>query len=322
MKAPSMKSLKPLLSRALILALALWGASASALDILLTNDDGYQHPNIRALYRELKAAGHRVAISAPYGDQSARGGAFFYGVEVISGRDEDPGYPDSHYLKTRQSGLCLSEACAGKEVDIEISATPVMAALYGIERVLPKADLVISGPNVGHNLGWMNNHSGTFNAAALALRRGYPVLAVSADMKEKDLDGVAHRVRLLVERLDRARAPGAKLLPPGVGLNVNIPPTGSIRGYRLTGIGSWLPYDLVHTDDLGGLWPEQAGKAGVSFRPSPAAGPDQAKSEAVGVEQGFVTLSPFNGLPGVPEPSRDGALERWLAHLIDSLPAQ
>ena len=317
-----MKRFKPGLRAALILALALWGASASALDILLTNDDGYQHPNIRALYKELKAAGHRVAISAPYADQSARGGAFFYGVEVLSGRDEDPGYPDSHYLKTRQSGLCQSDACAGKQVDIEISGTPVMAALYGIERVLPKADLVISGPNVGYNLGWMNNHSGTFNAAALALRRGYPVLAVSADMKEKDLGEVARQVRRLVERLDRTRAPGAKLLPQGVGLNVNIPPTGSIKGYRLTEIGSWQPYDLVYTDDLGGLWPNLAGKSGVSFRSVPAAGPDEERSEAVGVEQGFVTISPFNGLPGTPEPSRVDELGRWLIRFFAGLSAQ
>lgn len=305
---------------AVALFVALWGLPAAALDILLTNDDGYQHPNIRALYKELRSAGHRVAISAPYSEQSARGGAFFYGVETIAGRDEDPDYPDSHYLKTREAGVCLSESCAGQKVDIEISATPVMAALYGVERVMPKADLVISGPNVGHNLGWMNNNSGTFNAAAFALGRGYPVIAVSADMKEKDLGQVAHQVRDLVERIEKLRVPGEKLLPTGTGLNVNIPLTDSIKGYRLTEIGAYLPYDIVYTDNLGRLWPALFGKAGVSFRSASAATPLDAQSEAVWIAKGFVTLSPFNGLPGTPATSRVDELGRWLTRFVAELP--
>ena len=64
----------------LLLALGCLAASpAFALNILLSNDDGYQHPNIRALYSALKAAGHAVKIAAPQSEQSARGGAFLYG---------------------------------------------------------------------------------------------------------------------------------------------------------------------------------------------------------------------------------------------------
>ena len=35
------------------------------LDILLTNDDGYQAAVIRALYQALRAGGHRVTMVAP-----------------------------------------------------------------------------------------------------------------------------------------------------------------------------------------------------------------------------------------------------------------
>jgi len=35
------------------------------LDILLTNDDGYQAAGIRALYQALRAGGHRVTMVAP-----------------------------------------------------------------------------------------------------------------------------------------------------------------------------------------------------------------------------------------------------------------
>ena len=43
---------------------SLIASKAFALNILLSNDDGYQHPNIRALYTALKAAGHTVKVAA------------------------------------------------------------------------------------------------------------------------------------------------------------------------------------------------------------------------------------------------------------------
>ncbi|NJA90128.1 stationary-phase survival protein [Rhodocyclus tenuis] len=292
---------------------------ANALDILLTNDDGYAHPNIRALYRELSKAGHRVAIAAPAGDQSARGGAFFYGEEVVAGRDDDPDYPASHYLKTRQGGSCLSDACRGQEVSVEISATPVMAALYGIERVLPHADLVISGPNAGHNLGRINNSSGTFNAATVALVRGYPAIAVSADWQEAAPAAAATEVVKLVALLEAMRSGDERLLPAGIGLNVNLPRSDRIKGWQLTSIGSWWPYEFSYVDDLGSLRPALAGKFGIGFRRASLPPADEANSEGVVVGQGLITVSPITGLPGTP-----GSLPRdehgdWLKRLADRL---
>jgi 5'-nucleotidase len=281
-------------------------SEAQALNILLTNDDGYQHRNIRALYTELKAAGHRVKISAPQADQSAKGGAFVYGTEVVTGQDSDPAYPDSHFVKTFQSGRCVSESCQGRTVKLEISGTPVMAALYGIEKLMPDADLVISGPNIGNNLGFINHYSGTFNAALLALKRGIPALAVSADFKEPDPARVARLISDLVRLLETRRAAGEPLLPRGLGLNINLPPTPQIKGVRLAEIGVYLPFDVLYVDDLASLNPAQAGRFGIGFKPAapPAAG--DAESEAVWVAQGYVTVSPFTaGLgPGNAEPLR------------------
>ena len=83
---------------------SLIASKAFALNILLSNDDGYQHPNIRALYTALKAAGHNVKVAAPQSDQSARGGAFFFGREVSVGHDSDPAYPDSYFISTHEKG--------------------------------------------------------------------------------------------------------------------------------------------------------------------------------------------------------------------------
>ncbi|SDH04250.1 5'-nucleotidase [Pseudomonas flavescens] len=280
------------------LTLALGATPASALNILLSNDDGYDHPNLRAVYDTLKARGHTVKISAPYREQSARGGAFFYGREVRIGRDRNPVYPDSYYLTTWEDGRCESPACEGKDVRIEISGTPVMAVLLGLEKILPNPDLVIVGPNPGNNLGPLNTISGTFNAAATALHKGVPSIAVSVDLKEKDTARVAEIVARLVDTLERNRAPGAALLPPATGLNVNLPPVNAIAGIQLTRVGSKVPFDIVYTDDLAPLFKAQAGKPGISFAAATPPTEAQQEDEAVWLAKGYITISPFTGLPG------------------------
>ncbi|WP_437882317.1 5'/3'-nucleotidase SurE [Pseudomonas sp. LRF_L74] len=291
---------------------------AHALNILLSNDDGYSHPNLRALYLALKAEGHNVKVSAPYAEQSARGGAFFYGREVQIGHDSDPAYPDSYYLTTWEEGRCASVECAGQNVRIEISGTPVMAVLLGLDRILPDPDLVIVGPNPGNNLGSLNNISGTFNAAAIAVQRGVPALAVSVDLKEADSQRVAEWVARLVQALQRQRPAGEALLPKGLGLNVNLPPTATIKGVRLTRIGRSIPFQAVYTDDLGPLFKEQKGKPGISFAKAPAPGASEQEDEAPWLARGYLTISPFSGLPD--GPALPPKLDTLLRLPVDSTP--
>ena len=282
--------------RAWLLAFASLAASkAFALNILLSNDDGYQHPNIRALYTQLKAQGHTVKIAAPQSDQSARGGAFFFGREVTVGHDTDPAYPDSYYISTSDKGVCQSPECAGKEVQIEISGTPVMALLMGLDKVLPHPDLVIVGPNPGNNLGAINMASGTFNAASVALQSGIPALAVSTDLKEQDPQRAAQLVAKLVDTLDRHRQPDGALLPPGLGLNINLPKDAQIKGVKLTRVGSYVGFEARYTDDLKQF--NLPGKPGIGFQYSPAPTAAQQNDEAVWLNKGYLTISPFSGLP-------------------------
>lgn len=274
---------------------SVFACKAFALNILLTNDDGYQHPNIRALYTELKAQGHTVRIAAPQSDQSARGGAFFFGREVSVGRDSDPAYPDSYYISTHENGVCQSPECAGKAVQIEISGTPVMALLMGLKKVLPHPDLVIVGPNPGNNLGAINLASGTFNAASAAVQAGIPALAVSTDLKEQDPQRVARWVAKLVHALDRHRQPNGALLPAGLGLNINLPKEPQPKGVKLTRIGSYVGFEALYTDDLKRF--NLPGKPGIGFQYSPAATAAQQHDEAVWLNKGYLTISPFSGLP-------------------------
>ncbi|MFP3518301.1 5'/3'-nucleotidase SurE [Pseudomonas sp. SIMBA_077] len=289
----------------LVLAVGVIAASpAFALNILLSNDDGYQHPNIRALYSTLKAAGHTVRIAAPKSEQSARGGAFYYGREVSIGHDQDPAYPDSYFLSTHEQGPCISPTCAGQTVDIEISATPVMAVLMGLKKVMPDPDLVIVGPNPGNNVGAINLASGTFNAASAALQTGVPTLAVSTDLKDRDPQRTARLVLRLVQTLEQQRQPGGTLLPAGIGLNINVPAGTEIKGVRLTRIGRYVGFETEYTDDLNRFGPALVGKPGIGFARSAPASRAEQGDEAVWLAKGYLTISPFNGLLQSPAPSR------------------
>lgn len=58
---------------ALLPLAALLPASVSAVNILLTNDDGWAEINVRALYNVLTAAGDSVVLAAPAENESGTG---------------------------------------------------------------------------------------------------------------------------------------------------------------------------------------------------------------------------------------------------------
>ena len=55
------------------LSLWLYFSASKAVNIVLTNDDGWAEINIRALYNSLTVAGNSVLISAPAVDKSGSG---------------------------------------------------------------------------------------------------------------------------------------------------------------------------------------------------------------------------------------------------------
>ena len=141
---------------ALTAALALTTTPASALNILLSNDDGLTS-NVKALYDSLKAAGHDVLVSVPCSPQSGRGaGIVMYSSTVIQA--------DNDSQITKENGCHNGAAPIGAPAAGAFTkdgytngdwyythGTPVMATLYGLDIVgqsrwgkLP--DLVISGP--------------------------------------------------------------------------------------------------------------------------------------------------------------------------------
>ncbi|KXS94289.1 hypothetical protein AC578_6792 [Pseudocercospora eumusae] len=161
---------------ALVLLLLL-PATASAINIIQSNDDGWAEINIRELYSQLTNAGFSSIISAPADNESGTGSA------------------DTPPTPVGKNG-CEFLSCApnspptGKNESMPrwnyVNSYPVTSIRYGIETLSPKffggaglPDLAVTGFNVGTNLGIVTQFSGTVGAAVEAAKAGVPAIAFS-----------------------------------------------------------------------------------------------------------------------------------------------
>lgn len=160
--------------------------------ILVSNDDGYFSPGIEALARRLSALAE-VTVVAPERDRSGASNSL-----------------------TLDRPLSVRRAPNGF---FFVNGTPtdcVHLAVTGLLDFLP--DVVVSGINLGANMGDDTIYSGTVAAATEGFLLGIPSLAVSLASKEAHhLDSAAQVVQQLVERLQRAPFEQPVLL------NVNVP---------------------------------------------------------------------------------------------------
>lgn len=207
--------------RCVILLLAAGAAAvpATAMRIVLTNDDGFESRGTQALFTALKAAGHEVIMSAPYRDQSGTSAVF----GSLSGIPPTTARSPGGTIAAGTPGIGPTTLGADQYY---IDSTPVAAAIYGIE-VLARAkwgvapDLVIAGPNIGNNLGAVTPHSGTVGAVITVLNRGIPAIAVSGANADPTTTLMLADLTLLVVAAVQDR--GRVALPSGTGLNVNMP---------------------------------------------------------------------------------------------------
>lgn len=176
--------------------------------ILLSNDDGYDAPGLRAMIEALRPVGD-VYVAAPATEQSGKG----------------------HSILTTREPVFISERKQPNGVPwYAIEAPPATCVRLAVESLLPRRpDVVISGINRGENLGITVYLSGTLGAAREAAIVGIPAIAVSTDgNSEKDYATTAAYIRELLGQL-RAK----HMLKPGLFLNVNHP-AREAKGVRVT----------------------------------------------------------------------------------------
>ena len=176
--------------------------------ILLSNDDGYFAPGLAVLAAAL-AEMAEVIVVAP---ETNRSGA-------------------SNSL-TLDRPLSLRQAANGFYY---VNGTPtdcVHLAVTGMLDVLP--DMIVSGINLGANMGDDTVYSGTVAAATEGFLLGVPSIAVSLCSKTGANFETAARVAVEVVTMVRERAPQQPRL-----LNVNVPdvPYAALRGQRVTRLG-------------------------------------------------------------------------------------
>ena len=130
--------------------------------ILLTNDDGYQAPGLRALAAAL---------------------AGFADVSIVAPSQEQSGAAQS--LTLRRPIVCQKIA----EHEWAVDGTPADCVIVALHKLLKEPqDLVISGINHGANLGENVYYSGTVGAAREAVIHHVPGLAMSLCSKKPGTD--------------------------------------------------------------------------------------------------------------------------------------
>ena len=180
------------------------------MNILISNDDGYQAPGIVALYEALKDLG-RVEVVAPEQNNSAKSNAL-----------------------TLHSPLYVHTAANGFRYVNGTPADCVHIALTGLLDYKP--DLVVSGINNGANMGDDTIYSGTVGAAMEGYLFGIPAIAFSqVDKGWGHIDDAAASARALVLQMQQqGQIKGEPWL-----LNVNIPnqPLAQLKPLRVTRLG-------------------------------------------------------------------------------------
>lgn len=178
------------------------------MHILLTNDDGIYAPGIEALALALRPLG-QVTVIAPDVEQSAAGHAITLAVPL-------------RVREVKRNGQFFG---------FGISGVPADCVKLGISTLCDhRPDLVVSGINLGANVGIDVFYSGTVAAALEAAFIGIPAIAASIGIgPDADLDFAAHVVCEQIETFP----PSA---PEPLVLNVNVPaiPRDQIQGVRLT----------------------------------------------------------------------------------------
>jgi 5'-nucleotidase len=187
-------------------------AALSSARILVTNDDGIAAPGLRVLERIARGLSRDVWVVAPETQQSAV----------------------SHSLTIRRP-LRLQRLAPRR---FAVDGTPTDCVLLGVHEVLGgrAPDLVLSGINMGANLGEDIGYSGTVAAAMEACLLGLRAIAFSLDLPRNGTVGTkprwetcAHYAPGIIRTLAGLSWPEATLM------NVNVPdlPHGAVSGIRV-----------------------------------------------------------------------------------------
>jgi len=251
--------------------------TSGPLDILVTNDDGYLAPGIRALEAALRSAGHRTRLIAPATNVSGGSMSFSWNPLQVTVENSDP--------------LIIGV----------IGGTPANSVVLAVTALYPagsRPDVVISGINDGANTGRIVPLSGTVGAAVAAvalLDPPVPSIAVSADRlpdlsPEQKAARASEIARHFAANLPRLRSALCAMTATDDGsgvLSVNYParPVADIRGIRGTTVDLATDFEFHYQRE-----PDGSYVIPLAHKPI-----QPGESTELGLlQQGYVTVAPLD----------------------------
>lgn len=229
--------------------------------VLVTNDDGIDAPPLLPL----KQAVDRVAetiVFAPDHNWSAAG------------------HPKTMHKPLRADPLTLPDGSPGFSSSGAPSDCVALALLGVVER---RPDLIVSGINLGPNLGYDIFYSGTVAAAVEGVINGIPAIAFSSDSFESaDYTGPANFAAQLIQYV------ASHSLPADMFLNVNFPaiPWEEVKDVAITRLGRRVYRDeLVSRED-------PRGRSYYWIGGKPPSGVPDVGTDIWAVANGYVSITP------------------------------
>ena len=226
------------------------------MNILLTNDDGYDASGITELHKSL-SKDHNVYLVAP--------------TENCSGMS---------------AAISLRKEIEVKEISkniFSVNGTPADCSYLGLLSVIPDSiDMIVSGINLGANLGEDIFYSGTVGAAIAGRRLNYVPVAFSVTaFNPKNLSFISEQASLIVSQV--SKLPNNKNLI----VNVNFPDLSSskLNGIKLTMLGKRGTPD---TPDLIGF--NNSSKF-YNFGPSGKLLPNQHNTDIQAINDNYISIS-------------------------------
>lgn len=232
--------------------------------ILVSNDDGYDYNGLQTLIRVARRLGD-VFVAVPAEHQSGKSSAISLSrpVRVIP--------------VTSEPGLTV----------VKVTGTPADSVKLAVSQLLAdrRPDLVVAGINHGYNMGVSTLYSGTMACVFEALMHRLPGVAFSLGDYSRDADTDACEP-ILEHVMRKVLAEG---LPPGVCLNVNIPPeiTGGVEGMKVTtsDMGQWVNEWEPDTDENG----ERCYRMGGEYEMEDE---NDDRTDMYWLKRGHVTITP------------------------------
>ena len=258
------------------------------MKILICNDDGYKAAGIHVLAKIMSRFGD-VTVVAPKFHQSAMSTAVSLGVKQLAYKD-------------------LPNEGPGKWTYLD--ATPASCVKFALEFKYENRDpdLVVTGINHGTNASTAANYSATLGAAEEAVINGRKAIGVSLCDFRPDADFSA--VKALLPGIMKKLLANWPENAPGLFYNINFPamPLKEIKGIRIArqGAGHWVkefePWDESSLGVLNDsfLWQHyrvnlEDGEKAVFMRGTFVNDdPDSESADHLLLEQGWVTIAPFN----------------------------